>query len=134
MQEFDSTLLLHFIFKMSKIITNEQIENIKALIRNRNSYLDIKEVLDNLEDLPSQQEKKEDKPLSMLSSGATKQGGIKSQDDTKLQFPERSASLPADNPLADILKDLKELLHKGIRSQIHKFEIRDIINKYGEKQ
>ncbi len=36
---------------MSKIITNEQIENLKALIRNRNSYLDIKEVLNNLEDV-----------------------------------------------------------------------------------
>ena len=35
---------------MSKIISTETIENIKTLIRNRNSYLEIKEILDNLED------------------------------------------------------------------------------------
>ena len=32
-----------------KIISEESIENLKKLIRNRNSYLDIKEVLENLE-------------------------------------------------------------------------------------
>lgn len=36
---------------MPKIINETDIENLKALIRNRNSYLDIKEVLDNL-DIP----------------------------------------------------------------------------------
>lgn len=71
---------------MPKIIQDLDIETIKKLLLNRNSYLDIKEILDNLED---------------------------SKDDL-------------------ILKDLKELLHKGKRSQIHEFEIRDIINKYGE--
>jgi len=49
----------------------------------------------------NQQENKDDKTLSILSSGDTKQGGIKSQDDTKLQFDERSASLPVENHLAD---------------------------------
>lgn len=70
-----------------KQISETDIENLKTLIRNRNSYLDIKEVLDNLTD---------------------------SKDEL-------------------IIKDLKDLLHKGKRSQIHEFEIRDIINKYGEE-
>ena len=51
------------------------------------------------------QEKKEDKTLSNLSSGDTKQGGINSQDDTKLQF-ERRASLPADNHPDNIQKEI----------------------------
>lgn len=35
---------------MSKIIQETDLENLKQLIRNRNSYIDIKEVLDNLTD------------------------------------------------------------------------------------
>lgn len=66
-----------------KIINEEQIENIKKMLRNRNSYQEIKKILDNLEN---------------------------------------------SNDL--ILKDLKELLHKG-RSTILESDIRDIINKYG---
>jgi len=37
-----------------KQITNEQIEELKILFRNRNSYSKIKEVLDNLEDSKSE--------------------------------------------------------------------------------
>jgi hypothetical protein len=48
----------------------------------------------------SQQERKEGRTLSSPPSGVTKQGGIKSQDDIKLQI-ERSASLPVDNHPAD---------------------------------
>ena len=92
---------------MSKIIQDSDIENLKALIRNRNSYLDIKNILDNLEDYNPQVNAIE------CSSKATSSG--------------------ISQKTADILKDLKELLHKGIRSQIHEFEIRDIINKYAEE-
>jgi len=53
------------------------------------------EIMEQLKKIINSQEKKEDKTLSNLSSGDTKQGGINSQDDTKLQI-ERSASLPAD--------------------------------------
>ena len=70
------------------IITTEQIEIIKKLLLNRNSYKEIKDILEEL-------------------------------DNSKLD---------------DVLKDLKELLHKGKRSQIHEFDIRDIINKYGENK
>ena len=69
-----------------KNITNEDIEKIKILIRSRNSYKSIKEILDNLE----------------------------------VSYEEL------------ILKDLKELLHKG-RSSITEFDVRDIINKYGNR-
>lgn len=69
----------------NKIISTETISNLKTLIRNRNSYHDIKEVFDNLED--------------------------------------------SNEEL--ILKDLKELLHKG-RSSILESDIRDILNKYGK--
>lgn len=116
-----------------KQISETDIENLKSLIRNRNSYLDIKEVLDNLEELPTLQEKKEDKPLSMLSSGVPKQGGIKSQDDIKQQIYERSASLPVENHLADILKELKDIVNHRGRGTITEQSIRDIINKYGEE-
>jgi len=36
--------------KMSKLITNEQIESIKKLLRDRNNYQEIKNILDNLEE------------------------------------------------------------------------------------
>ena len=70
-----------------KQISETDIENLKTLIRNRNSYLNIKEVLDNLET---------------------------SKDEL-------------------ILKELKDIVnHKG-RGNITEQSIRDIINKYSEK-
>ena len=47
--------------------------------------------------------------LSKVLSGATKQGGIKSQDDTRQHYSERSASLPVDNPPAHTLGGFSEL-------------------------
>jgi hypothetical protein len=86
-------------------MTNPWLEYVKK-VQEENPTLKYPEVLKlaklSYVKIDNQQEKKEDKPLSMLSSGATKQGGINSQDDTKLQFPERSASLPADNHPAEI--------------------------------
>ena len=101
---------------MPKIIQDSDIENLKKLIRNRNRYHDIKEVLDNLEDLPNSPEQSEGDALSPRLTGLE-----------VVQSPSPSGDT------MDILKDLKELLHRGKRSQIHEFEIRDIINKYSKE-
>lgn len=72
------------------------------------------------------QEKKDSNSLSKVLSGGTKQGGINSQDDTKLHFPERSASLPVDTPLADkeseeikFCKNIKSCLVRKIKRINH---------------
>ena len=57
-----------------------------------------------MKDNQSQQNKKDVGTLSNSLSGDTKQGGIKSQDDTNQQFFERSGSLPVANQSADTLK------------------------------
>jgi len=114
-----------------KQITESDIENIKSLLKNRNSYHNIKEVLDNLEDAP--QEKKDSNSLSKVLPEGTKQGGMESQDDTKQHFSERSASLPVDTSLADILKDIKDLRNHHGKSSIIDADLDKIINKYGEK-
>ena len=51
------------------------------------------------------QAKNESNSLSKMLSGATKQGGIKSQDDTRQHFFERSASLPVETQPAHTLGD-----------------------------
>ena len=103
-----------------KQISETDIENIKSLLKNRNSYHDIKIVLDNLEDIP-QEKKKEDLSLG----NPLESQNIAGEDNTQRNMP-----VNVDNHLADILKDLKELLHKG-RSSILESDIRGIINKYG---
>lgn len=86
-------------------MTNKWLEHVKK-VKEENPNLKLKEVLklakesyikDNI-----QQEKKEVKTLSNLTSGDTKQRGVNVQDDTGLQI-ERSGSLPVDTqPPADI--------------------------------
>lgn len=95
---------------MSKIITEEQIENLKTLIRNRNNYFDIKEVLDNLEDSPEQ-----------------------SEGDAQL-VEERSVVQSPSPSGDDILKDLKDLRNHHGKSSITNGDLDTIINKYGKGQ
>lgn len=70
-----------------------------------------------------QEKKKEDLPLG----NPLETRNIAGEDNAQGDMPAN-----VDNHLADILKDLKALLHKG-RSSILESDIRDIINKYGEQ-
>ena len=68
------------------------------------------------------QVKKDVGTLSNPLSGDTKQGGIKSQDDTKLQI-ERSASLPVDNQLDNIHSKKEELEKDYVRNPDERSEV-----------
>ena len=98
-----------------KQISETDIENLKSLIRNRNSYSDIKEVLDNLEDYSPQKIKVNPKSTTISANSIAKNLVI-SANDTKT---------------ADILKDLKDLIHSRAKSTILEVDIKEIINKYG---
>jgi|GEM_PF-5834256 len=95
---------------MSKIIKETQIEELKVLFRNRNSYSKIKEILDNLENSPEQLEGD-----SLHPTGSRVKAVVQNQS------PSRD----------DILHDLKTLVRDlGKSNMINKDKLTEVIDRY----